>query len=157
MLSTVTLLTWLNLLYDWRDGDVMLLDNCVNSVMILSFCLAEELKKLKSADDDEETLQKVRLDLCLWTGICLPKSIFCWEFRPRGKKLPMWQLFPVLKDAFTYAVFSLFESSPGVFSHSVWFVCAGENTADQNDQLNQHNYKMWTIIYHIFWVAVSFL
>lgn len=41
--------------------DVMLLNNCVNLVTMLSSCLAEELKKLKAADDEEETLQQVLL------------------------------------------------------------------------------------------------
>lgn len=40
---------------------VTVLDNLVNPVTILSSYLAEELKKMKAAEDEEETLQQVGL------------------------------------------------------------------------------------------------
>lgn len=40
---------------------VTLLDNLVNPVTIPSSYLAEELKKMKAAEDEEETLQQVGL------------------------------------------------------------------------------------------------
>lgn len=41
--------------------DITRLENCLNPVTILLFCLAEELKKIKATDDEEETLQQVWL------------------------------------------------------------------------------------------------
>lgn len=53
----------------------MLLDDCVNPVTIIrSFCLAEELKKLRAADDEEETLQQVRLLMNVYAQVFVLQS-----------------------------------------------------------------------------------
>lgn len=62
----------------------MLLDDCVNPVTIIrSFCLAEELKKLRAADDEEETLQQVRLLMNVYAQVFVLQSASFWKFWPR--------------------------------------------------------------------------